>query len=268
MPDHDSPAGVTGSAPGIAVVGTRARLGKFLPAAASLPIRAYVGNSREPELAALGRFVAPGATVVDIGAHKGIYTYWLRRRVGRAGAVLAYEPQPAMHSYLKAGLSPRWYRNVELSDLALSDHSGTAHLHIPLVSGAEQIAWARLDDAAQGEPGSAIDVTVRTGRLDDEIGDRPVSFVKCDVEGHELSVLNGSSRLLSDQRPVWLVEVEHRHAGTGVAEVLATFDATGYQPWFLTSSGELVAVPEQDRSPERLNAVEPGRYVNNFFFIP
>lgn len=268
MPDHDSQAGVTGSAPGIAVVGARGRLAKLLPARVSLPIRAYVGNSREPELAVLDRFVSPGATVVDIGAHKGIYTYWMRRRVGSAGVVLAYEPQPAMHGYLRAGLSPRWYDNVALSDLALSDHAGTAHLRIPIVSGAEQIAWASLDEHSVQAAAEVVDVTVRTARLDDEAGDLPVSFVKCDVEGHELNVLAGSRRLLAEQRPVWLVELEHRHAGAAVGEVLATFYAAGYRPWFLDASGELVAVPEEKLDPERLNAVEPGRYVNNFFFIP
>jgi FkbM family methyltransferase len=240
-------------------------MAKLLPPTVSLPIRAYLGNSREPELEILDRFVASGSTVVDIGAHKGVYTYWLRRSVGPFGTVLAYEPQPALYRYLCAGLSPRWYRNVVLSDLALSDRAGTASLHVPVVSGAEQIAWASL---GQSVDDNGIDFTVRTTRLDDELGERAVSFIKCDVEGHELSVLSGAPRLLARQRPVWLVEVEHRHAGAAVQEVLTTFSDAGYEPWFLASSGELLLVPEDRRSPERLNGVEPGRYVNNFFFVP
>lgn len=266
MPDHNAQADETAGAPGVAVVGMGGRLAKLLPATVSLPVRAYVGNSREAELSVLERFVAPGATVVDIGAHKGIYTYWLRRRVGKLGTVLAYEPQPEMFRYLRAGLSSRWYRNVALSQAALSDRAGNARLHIPVVAGAEQIAWASLEVGT--EAGSkGVDVTVRTARLDDEIGDRPVSFVKCDVEGHELRVLSGSPRLLAEQRPVWLVEVEHRHAGAAVSQVLTTFSDAGYAPWFLASSGDLIPVPK-GLGPEHLNGVEPGRYVNNFFFLP
>nr|MBA2531931.1 FkbM family methyltransferase [Nocardioidaceae bacterium] len=179
--------------------------------------------------------------------------------------VLAYEPQPAMYRYLRAGLSPRWYRNVTLSDLALSDRAGTASLHVPVVSGEQQIAWASLQ-AGAGDGGA--DVTVFTSRLDDEVGDRPVSFVKCDVEGHELKVLTGASRLLHEQRPVWLVEIEYRHAGTAVGQVLSILSEAGYEPSFLTSGGELVPVPTDHRTPQRLNDVEPGRYVNNFLFIP
>lgn len=262
MPVHDAPAGVTGSAPGPAVIGIRGRIAKLLPAAVSLPVRAYVGNSREPELAVLDRFVTPGATVIDIGAHKGIYTYWLRRQVKQSGTVLAFEPQPALHRYLGAALSSRRYRNVELSDVALSDHTGSAHLTIPVVSGQEQIAWASL------EGGSGVGVTVRTARLDDVVRDRAISFVKCDVEGHELKVLAGAPCLVSQQRPVWLIELEHRHAGAAVGQVLKVFSDAGYEPWYLAASGELVLVPSVSRSPERLNGVEPGRYVNNFFFLP
>ncbi|MDQ1627073.1 MAG: hypothetical protein QOI54_817 [Actinomycetota bacterium] len=268
MPAHDSRTGTAGSAPGPARSGPRDRIAALLPARMSLPARAYVGNSREPELSALNRFVRRGDTVIDIGAHKGIYTYWLRRQVGRDGSVLAYEPQPSLHGYLDRGLSSRWYRNVTLSDIALSDHAGSATLRIPVVSGEQQIAWASLESGTGDGPGSGVDVSVRTATLDDEIGVRPVSFIKCDVEGHELKVLRGSSGVLARQRPVWLVEVEHRHAGEDVAEVLKVFADNGYEPSYLATSGDLVSVPEEDRLPERLNAVEPGRYVNNFFFVP
>lgn len=262
MPAHDFRPETTGSAPGPARSGPRDRVARLLPTRVSLPLRAYVGNSREPELSVLGRFVRRGDTVVDIGAHKGIYSHWLRLRVGRSGSVLAYEPQPTLYQYLRSGLSTRWYRNVTVSDAALSDHSGTAYLTVPVVCGEEQIAWASL------ESGGGVGVTVRTSTLDEQIAARPVSFVKCDVEGHELKVLAGSTAVLARQRPVWLVEVEHRHAGAAVAAVLDVFGGHGYQPWFLSGSGDLVSVPSTHRVPERLNAVEPGRYVNNFFFLP
>jgi FkbM family methyltransferase len=155
-----------------------------------------VGNSREPELAVLDRFVRPAATVIDIGAHKGVYTHWLSRRVGSGGRVLAYEPQPELHRYLLAGLATRWYRNVLLSDVALSDHPGTAPLTIPVVSGEQQIAWASL------ETGSGIDLEVRTSRLDDEVRERAVSFVKCDVEGRASKVLDGAARRTSRRSAV------------------------------------------------------------------
>ena len=36
-----------------------------------------------------------GATVLDIGANKGIYCFWMMRAVGPSGNVIAFEPQLA-----------------------------------------------------------------------------------------------------------------------------------------------------------------------------
>ena len=62
------------------------------------------------------------------------------------------------------------------------------------------------------EPGQiGNNTSVATSRLDDfELGD--VGFVKIDVEGHELAVLQGATDLLKAQRPTLMVEIEH-HAG-------------------------------------------------------
>src|SRR5688572_11049838 len=38
-----------------------------------------------------------GATVIDIGANRGIYCFWMVRAVGSNGRVIAFEPQPEMH---------------------------------------------------------------------------------------------------------------------------------------------------------------------------
>lgn len=264
MATHSSRSGSSSEAPGLARTGPRAAVARFLPAAVSLPLRAYVGRSREPELRLLRSLLRRGETAVDIGAHTGVYTHWMRRQVGPRGLVLAFEPQPELRRYLAAGLSTPYYRNILLSDIALSDHAGEARLTIPRIGGARQVAWASLG----GGWTDGDEVTVRTATLDEQIGQRPVALVKCDVEGHEAKVLAGASGVLVRQRPVWLVEVEHRHAGASVDEVLTTFARAGYRASYLDGSGRLSPVPTENLRPERLNLVEPGRYVNNFVFLP
>ena len=34
-----------------------------------------------------------GKTAVDIGAHRGVYSYWMHKQVGTRGSVIAFEPQ-------------------------------------------------------------------------------------------------------------------------------------------------------------------------------
>ncbi|HMC09783.1 MAG TPA: FkbM family methyltransferase, partial [Pirellulaceae bacterium] len=76
----------------------------------------------------------PGQVAVDIGCHKGAYTYWMRRRVGPSGAVYAFEPQPRQVAYLRDAFSTMGYDNVELVPMAVSDKSGQMLLYMPATS--------------------------------------------------------------------------------------------------------------------------------------
>ena len=42
-----------------------------------------------------------GQSTIDIGAHKGAYTYWMSKYVGEMGQVFAFEPQPLLYKKLK-----------------------------------------------------------------------------------------------------------------------------------------------------------------------
>src|SRR5436190_21936928 len=76
----------------------------------------------------------PGQVAVDIGCHKGAYTYWMRRCVGPSGAVYAFEPQPKQVAYLREAFSVMGYDNVELVPMAVSNKSGQLPLYTPTVS--------------------------------------------------------------------------------------------------------------------------------------
>src|SRR5262245_12510548 len=76
----------------------------------------------------------PGQVAVDIGCHKGAYTYWMRRRVGPSGAVYAFEPQPKQVAYLRQAFSAMNYDNVEIVPMALSNKSGELPLYTTTVS--------------------------------------------------------------------------------------------------------------------------------------
>src|ERR1700759_2990543 len=79
-------------------------------------------------LQTLLRLNLKGATAIDIGANKGIYSFWLSRAVGPSGKVLAFEPQPEMINYIQHRKQSFALDNVEIIPTALSDRHGTAQL--------------------------------------------------------------------------------------------------------------------------------------------
>jgi FkbM family methyltransferase len=156
----------------------------------------YRYRTERLQLATIGRLNLAGATVLDIGANKGIYTFWLARAVGPDGRILAFEPQPEMVDYIGRRRTQFGWRNVEVVNVALSDSDGSA-----------QLSRQRIGDGAASLSRSVgATISVPTMRLDDRPDLAGVKFIKCDVEGHELSVFAGAERTIKKFRPVIQVE--------------------------------------------------------------
>src|SRR5205807_800361 len=119
-----------------------------------------------------------------------------------------------------------------------------------------------------------VSISVPTARLD-AIVHQEVAFVKIDVEGHELSVLNGAVELLEHSQPVFLVEAEERHRAQATRSIFEFFKGRSYRGFFLKEGS---AFPVDQFDPEDLqdaSALLPDggckcgqSYVNNFFFFP
>ena len=178
----------------------------------------YRFRTEKLPLKTLLRLDLKGATVIDIGANKGIYCFWLSRAVSRSGKVLAFEPQPEMVNYIKSRKRSFGLDNVEITLTALSDHRGTAQLTRQRIGDGS----ASLQLERQGS-GSEL-ITVPLALLDDfEVTN--LKYIKCDVEGHEPSVFAGARRLIETFRPI--VQFEAVEADSG--GLFAFFEALGYR---------------------------------------
>jgi FkbM family methyltransferase len=180
------------------------------------------------ELGLMRRFLEPGGDMVDVGAHVGMYSVAAALAVRGRGRVLAFEPNPAARRQLEANVALNGCDNVLVSAAAVAAEPGEALLHVPATSDPSfsSLGGGRF---AEGEP-----VRVPTTTLDAEVGAAGLSpaFVKVDVEGAELGVLDGAERTLAS-RPVLLVEVGDATARP-VAERLA---ARGYEPYEVRRGG-------------------------------
>lgn len=165
------------------------------------------GTFEPAEQAFVGRFLRPGMTVLDVGAHHGFYTMLASRRVGPSGRVIAFEPSPRERERLVSHLRLNRCRNVSVESVALADLKQRAPLFI--VEGT-QTGCNSLRPPAVGEPTRTE--WVWTERLDDYLrksGVSQIDLFKLDVEGGELVVLQGAAELLGrEPRPVLLYEAE------------------------------------------------------------
>lgn len=165
--------------------------------------RIYVYGSTEYFSTALFKeLIAPGATVIDVGANLGEYTLIAAKHVGRAGSVLAFEPLPETFALLERSVSENGFDNVRMFQVALSDRDGRATLRLPPSSnsGLASLAAAHDDDGFEVEC-MRLDTVLernRAGRVD---------VMKIDVEGFEHQVIVGACRTLAHDKPMILFEV-------------------------------------------------------------
>lgn len=210
----------------------------------------------------------PGEIACDVGANRGLFTYWLLRNGSR---VVAFEPNPHMVRVLERRFSHHGRGDrLQIVAAALGDAEGSATLHIPL--GFSPLAALDGEHAAQqGVPLERVQVALH--RLDDCVAGN-VAFLKLDAEGYELKILAGALEMLGRAQPSILVEAEERHRADAVASLRGLLEPMGYRGFFRQGAGMAPIAafdPARHQARDALNAegtrVLPGRtYVNNFIF--
>jgi len=227
-----------------------------------------VGESR-----VLQRFLRPGMTVLDVGAHHGYYTLLFSAMVGQTGKVIAFEPSPRERIRLQRHVLLNKCKNVRVESFALGAASGRAELFI--VEGRED--WLNsLRPTSTSAEAKRICVNVRS--LDEFLSHDPrvaVDFIKLDAEGAELEILKGSELLLQRKpRPLLLAEVQDIRTepwGYAAKEII-DFMVERKFTWFAVSEegtlkavdsgvarfdGNFVVCPDE-RRPELRSLLGPG----------
>lgn len=182
----------------------------------------------EPSIVCLDRLVQPGAVVVDIGAHRGVYARRMATLVGSAGHVHAFEPNPEGISVLRAAVGRR--DNVTIHEMALSSRAGEADLLRPIADGRRVDAMSSLSPSGIRSDVAHEKVRVQVSTVDLALAGeaRPIGFIKIDVEGLEHAVLLGAEARLRRDRPALLIEIEQRHRDLPVSDTVTWLAALGY----------------------------------------
>jgi FkbM family methyltransferase len=139
------------------------------------------------EFRALRNLIKAGDRILEIGSHHGFTGMLLARFAGRDGFVLGVEPLPhnAIVAQAQLGLN-RSISNLQFIQAAGASTAGTVKIypfHNSKVIDKETATDSIIVGAVTGD------------MLDQEYG--PFDVIKVDVEGYELEVLKGCSRLLS-----------------------------------------------------------------------
>lgn len=230
------------------------RADQLLPKRWRLPLRYRAQsalNALEPEFELLPELLRgrQGRVALDIGANLGIYTYALSR-LGMQ--VHAFEPQPSCCDVIRAWASGKL--GITVHNKGVGSTGGELVLHIPVVDGIP------VQTRASFQPFDSDQVEMRVPVVNlDSMSFGNVAFIKIDVEGFELQVLLGATRLLGEMKPILLVEIDRtKHDVESFGQVIQLLSEHGYRS-HVYAQGKLT-----DCSDDPWNAPE---HHYNFIFI-
>lgn len=194
---------------------------------------AYVGRSLDlygeygpAEAALFAQIVQPGMWVVEVGANIGAHTVHLSRMAGEDGRVIAFEPQRLPFQTLCANIALSSRTNVHAYQMGLGHEAGEASEVLLDPTAAINFGGVSLQGAQSGTH-PLLRVPVQTL---DSFALPVCHFLKIDVEGMELAVLQGARATLARCRPIVFLENDRKAKS---ADLIGFMSSCGYDAYWI-----------------------------------
>ncbi len=133
-----------------------------------------------------------GETVIDVGAHIGIYTLKAAKSVGERGNVLSFEPDQRNFRLLKKNIEINGFRGVRIVNAALDKNTVKKILHVTV-----DPLYTSLNPSINTIEKIEIN-TITLDEVTEMFKLNRIDWIKIDVEGRELEVLEGGKRAFAN----------------------------------------------------------------------
>ncbi|MFB5762609.1 FkbM family methyltransferase [Paenibacillus medicaginis] len=199
------------------------------------------GDYEQNELKGIFNMLSTSSTILDIGANCGFYSLQLARQYPDS-QVYAFEPIPATFEYLQQNLALNHVTNVTAYNVGLSNQEGT----FPVYFYKGGSGNSSLKNLSGHEKVELVECQFR--RLNSYIDEipGPIDFIKCDVEGAELLVVESGLEVIQRHKPILFLELLRKWAAKfnyHPNDVLHILGNLGYR-CFVFTAGKMVPIEE------------------------
>ncbi len=160
------------------------------------------------------RYIKRWRNCIDIGSNVGM---WTRELATKFKKVYCFEPNPNFNECFRKNITEN---NVELFEFGLSNKEHTA---------SQEFNSTQMTNT----PGNVKCRTLDSFNLDN------IDFIKIDVDGFEVEVLEGAIDTITRNKPVINIEMKKRKRTLVCDKVRAILYGLGYKPKMRTRSDEI-----------------------------
>jgi len=152
------------------------------------------------------RFVCKGSVIWDVGANVGVFAF---SAAGKGGRVVAVEPDPFLVGLLRKSMQIRENQGLDLKVTPVALSAATA-LEVFQIAARGRASNSLASAGGRSQMGGVREeIIVPVMTLDSLLDTFPApEFIKIDVEGAEIGVMEGGKRLLEEARPLFFIEAD------------------------------------------------------------
>ena len=159
---------------------------------------------KQIELFNIQKLISKEGGAIDIGCNLGLYSYAFSKQK-KIDKIYSFEPN-------KSNLIDLYNydcRNIKIFNYALSSCSKIQDLIVPYFRHFELDGFATLEKNIflNKKFRKFKKIKIKTKKLD-YFSFKRISFIKIDVEGHEINVLNGAKKTFKKNKPNCLIEIK------------------------------------------------------------
>jgi FkbM family methyltransferase len=195
----------------------------------------FLFGSFEPDVVAhYSRVLGNGSVAIDVGANVGAHTLRMAELCGESGMVIAVEPTTWAFEKLKINmaLNPLLRPRIRAVQAFLGPSSDRALPSEVCSSWPMNVSSNSKDARSEGRSCSTTGaISTSLDELAHQIGIPKVDFLKVDVDGHEIDVLDGASETLRCSKPGVVIELApyvYPDGDKSVLRILQTLADAGY----------------------------------------
>ena len=164
------------------------------------------GEYSEYEVKLFKKLTKPGDNIIEVGSNIGAHTIPIAKHILNEGIVYSLEPQTQNYKILVENINQNKLSNIKIYKIGATNSIGEAHINTFEENELNNYGDARISNEKKNNS-EIIKTSTLDALLFDEFNEKKLlKLIKCDAQGEELNIINGSTKLIKKFNPFLYIE--------------------------------------------------------------
>ena len=182
-------------------------------------LREY-GEFSEGEVHLIKQLTKTNDNVIEVGSNIGTHTIPLAKHLSQGGLLYALEPQSQNYKILIKNINQNDLQNIKVFKIAASNKKGEAYMNLFDENETNNFGDARIFNKTFTNFEKVSVSTLDELFFHEFNENKKLSLIKCDAQGQETNIINGSKKIIEKFKPFLYVENDNIEQSKNLIETI------------------------------------------------